>query len=354
MGRGAKKVVLIVLALIVLAVIVAAIVLRPYFTMPDVDQDALHAKLTEWQAGVAEMENRPKADREALNNLLQQHRDFLRKDLDWKQECPPFDREAVQACSEEIEQAIADIDKRLEAILADGFVLQQSTDPEADFLPLAETMRTVKYELIAMMGEVEQKQYAPATDRWLRLADFNAGFAATPSLLYTMLNISMQKVMMPALDCIKADLPTDQLERIVARLEKWPDAEEQFIRSMQAETAIIVDLFGQEGSYQNVPGGSFLLWFADKSNFIERERMVLISLADRQLTDIENWRTSDRQGAPIDNTEYQDAFQYSLLVPIAWPNVVKLFEKVVDGEQLNKDLLTALRAELQSRKAEKP
>lgn len=350
MGRVVKKVLLIFLAVIVLAVVVAAIVFRPYYKMPDVDQKMLEGKLEAWQALAAEVENRSTTDRNAMGKLLKEHRAFLRTDLKWSNGCPPFNREKIAERTDEIEQKIAIFDKQLTAILADGFVLQRSFDATADYLPLADFMRVIKYELIYLIQEVDKEQYVQATDRWLRLANLSDGLANTPALLYQMFYVSTQKAMLPVLDCVKSSLPSEQIERLVARLEHRPDSEKQFINAVRIELSYMQGLFAKEQAvHSNYPKP--LIWLADITGYLNRERIFLLSLGDRQLAEFERWLSSGRQVKPSEVITGKE-LRYSLLASMAWPNFPKLFEKVIEEEQKQEETLTSLRAELSKRQDE--
>jgi hypothetical protein len=259
-----------------------------YFGPPPMSRAEIDATIAELEAIASEIENRPTADREALEAIFKENESWLTADEVW-----PW-RWDSESLSEPPAAYLANLEnlKRLnaalDAMLEDGLVLQQSMavgTELSDFVQLRQIMR----------WETMQSVWGPdpvaALDRSLALslAYCDAGFFEAAMFGRAMVGYTYLGLMqtMPRLTVEQRAGFADRLERATLVIEAVAEG----LRAEEAERLVLVSTFSLAHcrAWKDTPSYS-VLWNVLTLDFIrQRERDWYAFYARGLLDEIGRW-----------------------------------------------------------------
>lgn len=341
---------LIAAAVIAVLLIVAAIVLRPYYAMPPESRDQLLAMLASYSTAAAAIEARPDDDRVAFEKMLGKMEILLDKPIDWREDtCPPRQFARMRQHEAKV-RALPGFDRRLNQIVADGFVLRQEQGIDAEIFGGNNFRTWLQLELLLAADEARSGAPSAAVDRLDKLLTINEGFFKTPYLVYVLIGSRLEREIDAAILHALPRLAEDGIVRLRERLLKRGDPVHAFIDAMKTEVSVMVDVVTT-----TIPGplaesdiGRALWNLAGALGYRDREILTYISLTAREAANFQDWYEAGGVGLP--SSVIGESARYSFLMTYGSPDYRRMLVGPVQQVAARRAVLATLDAELRHRR----
>ena len=353
MRPAIKRTLLIIVLVLGLLILAAAVFLYPYYRMPPESKSQLDAALATYQAAGREMAARPKADREALETLIQEVKPLLEKQKDWPkgEGCPPYDVKQLLE-QESIIKQLQSYGTRFQAMMYSHFTLQQDADMDAEIMQFTFIRQFIYWLLGGAVLDFQQGRRMDTISRIAAMIKFDNVLFQTPTLIYNMMAVALNMKIYQAIVFIMPHLTEGEIDQLADMLKKMPDARAALIQAMEIETTGLIQMLD---AYQTNPDAidkagkpiskdeksmRTLFRLARSTGYLKRERYQYLSFVGREIKAMQAWVNAG--GKEPYRSPVGREIIYCPLVANSWPNWATLMEKASDDLQRRQAVIAAL------------
>jgi hypothetical protein len=240
--HGVLKKVLRIAALAIMAVLLIALAYGGYRLYPyvrpapisDAEADALEASC---EAIASEIENRPAADREALEKLMTQWKDkfeAVKERMPKFHGCPMLPQDFGPQTEPFLEEFYKFSDSVGE-IVDDGFVLKQRFFNRSEILDFFPIRNWLYWEMGVAYLDAKSGKTQKAMIRINRIKGMAVSLYETPVMLNAMMGVAIEETMNLGVVAIIPHLHEEELKQLADSLQELPDAADLMKKALKTE-----------------------------------------------------------------------------------------------------------------------